>query len=152
MSFLNRLTNPASDEAIAEIAALKNQIADIEAGHNAALSAMKAQLDQAEEALEEAATLKDDKEAAEKKLAETEAEKTALEGDNAELETKLAEAKAATAQAAVELAASAGLANPLNIEGGSSIPETKTMTREAFTNLKPFEAMKFIKSGGKLTD
>ncbi len=154
MSFLARLTNPSADESIAEIAALKAQISEIEGTHATELAAMKARVDEAEEALKEAAESEAEKAEIAKKLAETQAEKSEVEKKLSESEAETATAKASAAALAVEIAGAAGITKPLDIEGGNpgAVGDQKTMTREAFTALKPAVAMKFVKDGGKLTD
>jgi hypothetical protein len=61
-------------------------------------------------------------------------------------------AEESAASKAIEIAAAAGVTAPLEIECGQNTPETKTMTREAFTALKPFEQAAYCKAGGKLTE
>lgn len=145
MSLLNRLTNPAADEAIAKITDLESQIVTMEADHAAQVTDLTAQLETANAALEDAMAWKVAKDDAEAKV-------TALESAAADHAAALKAAEESAAAKAIEICASAGIEKPLEIEGGQNTPEAKTMTREAFTALKPFEQAAFCKAGGKLTE
>lgn len=150
MSLLARLTNPSADEAVERIAALEAQISTTEADNAAAIATLTANLATAENALQEAATLKAELETATGSLTTANLAIQACALQIADLESDLAAAKNSTAQQAVEIAAAAGVSAPLNIEGGENAAPEATLTREEFTNLKPGNAMKFIKSGGKI--
>ena len=143
MNLLNRLTNPAADEAIAEISALKAQISSAESAHASALADLQGKLDLTQTALQEAATAAADLTAAQASI-------VTLNGTIATLTADLATAKASASAQATQMVAAAGLIAPLAIEGGQSAGEEKTMTRAEFTALKPVLAMKFIKEGGKI--
>ena len=53
---------------------------------------------------------------------------------------------------AVEMAAEAGHDKPIDADITSDSITEKTVSREAFNSKSPAEQMKFIKSGGKITD
>jgi ATP-dependent protease ClpP protease subunit len=145
MKLLDRLTNPAADEAVAKITDLESQIVTMETDHAAKVADLSAKLETAESALQDAMAWKVARDEATAKV-------EALETAAATHAAALKAAEESAAAKAVENCASAGIEKPLEIEGGQNTPETKTMTREAFTALKPFEQAAFCKAGGKLTE
>jgi ATP-dependent Clp endopeptidase proteolytic subunit ClpP len=142
MSFLNRLTNPSSEEANERIAALE---ADIQAQ----AADFQSKLDKAELALQEAAEI-----TAENIELRVKAELVPT------LQAKITELEAAatiTAEkidtAAAQKLASMGHGEPLNL--GASAPtetNTKELSLEAFNQLTPSQRMDFVKSGGKISN
>jgi len=118
MSLLERLTKPSAAESIEQIAALENQISN----HDAEIADFKAKLEVAELALQDAAGFKAEVETLSAKLAEADS----LANENAQtisdLKSEVETAKASAAQIAVEIAASAGIEKPLEIEGQSTEP------------------------------
>jgi ATP-dependent Clp endopeptidase proteolytic subunit ClpP len=142
MSFLNRLTNPSSEEAVERIAALE---ADI----TAQAAEFQSKLDKAEAALQEAATIQTEniELRAKAELVPT------LEAKITELENaaKITTEKIDTA--AAQKLASMGHGEPLDL-GGKAPTETsaKELSLVAFNELTPSQRMDFIKSGGKISN
>jgi hypothetical protein len=124
MKLLDRLTTPAQPEALAEIETLKSALADRESN----IVELTDKLTLAEFALQDAATLKASLDEATAKL--TRAEADAIDAVNQLAQAKsdhaaaLEAAKASAAAQAVEIAASAGIAKPLEIIGGESASAT----------------------------
>jgi ATP-dependent Clp endopeptidase proteolytic subunit ClpP len=142
MSFLNRLTNPSSEESIERITALE---ADIQAQ----AAEFQDKLDKAEAALQEAATIQ-----AENIELRAKAELVpTLEAKITELENaaKITAEKIDTA--AAQKLASMGHGEPLDL--GTKAPtatSAKELSLVAFNELTPSQRMDFIKSGGKISN
>jgi ATP-dependent protease ClpP protease subunit len=145
MNILDRLTSPASAEALAEIDTLKAEVSNRESE----VAELTNKVSVAEVALQEAATA----------TAELRVSNETLTARVAELETIAArvpdlEAAAVVTtekigiEAARQLAASG---HPEPIEGIDSAEIENTMTREAFNALSPRAKSDFSKSGGKIT-
>jgi ATP-dependent Clp endopeptidase proteolytic subunit ClpP len=142
MSFLNRLTNPSSEESIERIAALE---ADI----TAQAAEFQDKLDKAEAALQEAATIQ-----AENIELRAKAELVpTLEAKITELENAAKVTAEKIDTAAAQKLASMGHGEPLDL-GNKAPTETnaKELSLVAFNELTPSQRMDFIKSGGKISN
>jgi hypothetical protein len=142
MSFLNRLTNPSTEESIERIAALE---ADI----TAQAAEFQDKLDKAEAALQEAATIQ-----AENIELRAKAELVpTLEAKIAELEASAQVTAEKIDTAAAQKLAAMGHGEPLDLGNAAPVEsKTKELTLEAFNQLTPSDRMTFVKSGGKITE
>jgi ATP-dependent Clp endopeptidase proteolytic subunit ClpP len=142
MSFLNRLTNPSTEESIERIAALE---ADI----TAQAAEFQDKLDKAESALQEAATIQ-----AENIELRAKAELVpTLEAKIAELEASAQVTAEKIDTAAAQKLAAMGHGEPLDLGNAAPVEsKTKELTLEAFNQLTPSDRMTFVKSGGKITE
>lgn len=142
MSFLNRLTNPSSEESIERIAAL-------EADMSAQAAEFQTKLDAAELALQEAAEI-----TAENIELRIKAELVpTLEAKIAELEVAATVTAEKIDNAAAQKLAAMGHGEPLDL--GNEAPQvgnTKEVTREAFNAMTPAAKSKFSINGGKIKD
>jgi ATP-dependent Clp endopeptidase proteolytic subunit ClpP len=142
MSFLNRLTNPSSEEANERIAALE---ADIQAQ----AADFQSKLEKAELALQEAAEI-----TAQNIELRIQADLVpSLQAKVTELEAAATITAEKIDTAAAQKLASMGHGEPLNL--GASAPtetNTKELTLEAFNQLTPSQRMDFVKSGGKISN
>ncbi len=135
--------------------AFKAKISELET-ENAALTAQLAtansRLEELTGANERIVELETEATTAQEAATAAAAQISTLEAAAATHAAALKAAEESAAAKAIEIAAAAGIQNPLDIDGGGGVVETKTMTREAFTALKPFEQAAFCKAGGKLTE
>jgi ATP-dependent protease ClpP protease subunit len=139
MKLLDRLTNPAADEAVAEITALKNQLASIETDHATELADMTAKLDTANAALEDAMAWKVARDEATAKV-------EALEAAVVTHAAALKAAEESAASKAIEIAAAAGITAPLEIEGGDTAPSDHIT---AMSKMNPVERAKYFRANKK---
>jgi ATP-dependent protease ClpP protease subunit len=142
MSFLNRLTNPSSEESIERIAALE---ADI----TAQAAEFQAKLEAAEMALQEAAeiTAQNIELRAKAELVPT------LEAKITELENAATITAEKIDIAAAQKLASMGHGEALNLgEEAPTETNAKELSLVAFNQLTPSQRMDFIKSGGKISN
>lgn len=139
MSLLNRLTNPATDEAIERIAALELQLSTAETDSTAAITALTEKLTTAEAALQDAMAWKVGLTESQAKVAELE---TTAAAHAAELEA----AKESAAAQAVEIAAAAGISAPLAIEGEETAHESHL---DAMTKMAPVDRAKYFRENKK---
>jgi ATP-dependent protease ClpP protease subunit len=145
MNILDRLTSPASAEALAEIDTLKGEVSNRENE----VAELSNKVSVAEAALQEAATATAE---LRNNLATAAARVTELEAIAARV-PELEAAAVVTAEkvgieAARQLAASG---HPEPIEGIETAQVANAMTREAFNSLSPRAKSDFSKSGGKIT-
>jgi ATP-dependent Clp endopeptidase proteolytic subunit ClpP len=138
MSFLNRLTNPSSEESIERIAALE---ADI----SAQAAEFQAKLDAAELALQEAAEI-----TAENIELRIKAELVpALEAKIAEMEELTVVNSEKISAAAAQKLASMGHGDPLNLGAVSVTNQETPSILEVFNELKGEEATRFYEANRK---
>jgi len=141
MSFLNRLTNPSSEESIERIAALE---ADI----TAQAADYQVKLDAAEAALQEAAQLS------------TENVELRIQAELVpSLQAKIIELEAANTinaekidNAAAQKLAAMGHGEPLDLGAQNPTDKISSKTLTEFRELQPHAQMAFIRGGGKLID
>lgn len=146
MNILDRLTSPASAEALAEIDTLKAEVSNRESE----LAELTNKVSVAEAALQEAATATAE---LRNSYATAQAEIETLKAEVAkipDLEAAAAVSIERTANEAARLLAASG--HPAPIEGIDDREEGKTMTRAEFDKLTPAAKSEFSKGGGKLTD
>lgn len=145
MNLIDRLTNPASAEALEQIKALEAQIADTDAAHALAVEKLQSDLATAETALQEAAGFKAQLDEANTKLVDVQAKLDDELKARAELESALLEAKESASKLAVEIAASAGITKPIDIENEND----KVDHFKAMENMSPADRTAYFRANKK---
>lgn len=141
MSFLNRLTNPSSEESIERIAALEDDI-------KAQAIDFQSRLDTAELALQEAATI-----SAQNIELRIQAELVpSLQAKITELEASNTITAEKIDMAAAQKLAAMGHGEVLNLGTPSINTETNTITIDAFNALSIPEKNAYMRSGGKISN
>jgi chromosome segregation ATPase len=146
MNILDRLTSPASAEALAEIDTLKAEVT----ARESEVSELSNKVSLAEAALQEAAT-----EAVEirNKLATAEGEIETLKAEVARIFDLEAEAKLTAERVSIEASRQlAAFGHPAPIEGIEDREAQNTITRAQFNALSQRKRTEYIRNGGKLTD
>ena len=146
MNILDRLTSPASTEALAEIDTLKAEVSNRESE----VAELTNKVSLAESALQEAATATAE---LRNSYATAQAEIETLKAEVAkipDLEAAAAVSVERTANEAARLLAASG--HPAPIEGIEDAEQEKTMTRAEFSALSPAAKSEFSKGGGKITN
>ena len=145
MNILDRLTSPASAEALAEIDTLKGEVQ----ARESEVSELSNKLSVAESALQEAATATAE---LRNSYATAQAEIETLKAEVAkipDLEAAAALTKDKVSTEAARLLASTG--HPAPIEGIEEVEQSKTLTRAEFNKLPHQARNEHIRSGGKVT-
>lgn len=119
MNLIDRLTSPSAAEALERITALEAQIATDETNHAQAIADLTEKLTTAEAALQEAATIKPQLDAATAQITTLQGSLDAVSKELADAKVAIQKAEDSASQRAVEIAAAAGLEKPLEIEGES---------------------------------
>jgi ATP-dependent protease ClpP protease subunit len=146
MNILDRLTSPASAEALAEIDTLKAEVT----ARESEVSELSNKISVAEAALQEAAT-----EAVEirNKLATAEGEVETLKAEVAKIPDLEAAAKLTAERVSIEASRQlAASGHPAPIEGIEDKEAQNTITRAQFNALSQRKRTEHIRNGGKLTD
>lgn len=146
MNILDRLTSPASAEALAEIDSLKAEVSNRESE----ITDLSNKVSVAEAALQEAATATAELRTS---LATAQAEIETLKAEVAripDLESAAQISAEKVANEAARLLAASG--HPEPIEGLDEKQEVKSLTRSEFNALSPAKRSEFSRSGGKITE
>ena len=146
MNILDRLTSPASAEALAEIETLKAEVSNRESE----VAELSNKVSVAESALQEAATATAE---LRNSYATAQAEIETLKAEVAKIPDLEAAAQITSEKVGIEAARQlAASGHPAPIEGIESDPGENTIARSEFNKLDHGQRDAFIKSGGKLKD